>query len=313
MDLVFCADRRVLPGLHAAARSALEHYGGDELRITVFSDSLTGEDRDLLRATLDIPGKECRLEVRLLDARAFAGFGALDGSHAPYFRLHAAQVMEAERFVYLDVDTLCGLDLSALETVSLGGKPVGWVPEAPMSACADKGVRERFRSGDGFYFNSGVMLVDAAEWKSRGITRRAMEYLASNSAEFWDQSALNVLLHHDSTVLEGRFNTISNMRGNWPTLKSGVLPPRIIHFADHPKPWDLGGELVHPLHPLWRKVLDRTALAGFRSWHDTPARKWPSSAKAVAGYRKALKDRFLFLGYSRGLLPSVKGVPFNGQ
>ncbi len=313
MDLVFCADRRVLPGLHAAARSALENYRGRELRITVFSDSLTGADEGLLRETLDIPGKACRLEIRRLDTGAFSDFGALHGSHAPYFRLHAAQVMEVPRFVYLDVDTLCGLDLSDLESLSLSGKPVGWVPEAPMAACADIGVRERFPGGGGFYFNSGVMLVDTMEWRSRGITPRAMEYLASNSAEFWDQSALNVILHDDSAVLDARFNTVSNMRGNWPALKSGVLPSRIIHFADHPKPWDLGGEWLHPHHALWKEVLGRTALAGFRSWHDTPARKWPSSAKAFAGYRKALKDRVLFLGYSRGWIPSVKGIPPTGQ
>jgi len=308
MDVVFCADRRVIPGLHVAARSALENYRGTDLRVTVFTDTLTEDDRALLRQTLDLPAKPCYLEFRNLDTHEFRGFTPLNGSYAPYFRLHAAQAMETPRFIYLDVDTVCGLDLSELEFISLSGKPVAWVPEAPMGDCADEGVKARCSSGDGFYFNSGVMLVDTVAWKLREVTPRAMEYLAVNRAEFWDQSALNLILQYDSVLLEERFNTISNMRRHWPLLKAGVLPPRILHFADNPKPWDLGAEFVHPHHYLWNSVLQRTALKSFRSWHDTPARKWPFSAKARAGYRKTFKDRVLFGGYSSGWLASVKGI-----
>jgi hypothetical protein len=55
-------------------------------------------------------------------------------------------------------------------------------------------------------------------------------------------------------------------------------------------------------------VLRKTALKNFRSWHSTPARKFPRTRKAWTGYKKVFKDRLLFTGYSRGWLKNVKGV-----
>jgi hypothetical protein len=51
-------------------------------------------------------------------------------------------------------------------------------------------------------------------------------------------------------------------------------------------------------------------MKGFRSWHATACRKFPKNRKAWTGYKKALKDRMLFTGYTRGWLKRVKGVPF---
>ena len=83
----------------------------------------------------------------------------------------------------------------------------------------------------------------------------------------------------------------------------------MVHYLDYPKPWDFLGEFVHPQYRLWRSVLDKTAMRGFRSWHATPSRKFPKTRKAWAGYKKSLKDRLLFAGYSSGWISKVKGVP----
>jgi hypothetical protein len=103
---------------------------------------------------------------------------------------------------------------------------------------------------------------------------------------------------------------MSNWRKNWPSLRDdSKLKGKLIHFLDNPKPWDFLGEFVHPQYHLWRKVLDKTGMKHFRSWHATPSRKFPKTRKAWTGYKKALKDRFLFTGYARGWLKKVKGVP----
>ncbi len=78
---------------------------------------------------------------------------------------------------------------------------------------------------------------------------------------------------------------------------------------DYPKPWNLFSEFVHPPYGLWRQVLEKTAMKNFRSWQATPSRNFPATHKAWCGYKKALKDRLLFAGYSRGWLKRVKGVP----
>ncbi len=111
-------------------------------------------------------------------------------------------------------------------------------------------------------------------------------------------------------TLDVRFNCIANMRKEWPALRcSGGQIGRLVHFVDYPKPWNFFGEFVNPYYKMWRDVLDKTAIKNFRSWQDTPARKLPTTLKAWGSYKKAFKDRCLFMGYQRGWLKHVKGVP----
>ena len=313
MDVVFCADRSVLPGLHVAAYSLLERMSpaAGMVRFTIFSDALTEADIALLEKTLKQLGRPFTLALRRVDASFFTKFPSLNGSWATYYRLFAAQAMSTDRFLYVDADTLCDVDMSPLQSLDMGCFPAAWVPEAPLVHAVDRVVAEQLgNSPDEYYFNAGIMLINVVEWQKQQITEKAMAYLAANRPAFWDQSALNNVLYRNAFVLDGKFNCIANMRKNWPalTLPYGKIG-KLIHFLDYPKPWDWVGELVHPQYRLWRSVLDKTAMKGFRSWRPAPSRKFPVTVKARTGYKKNIKDRILFSGYSKGWLKSVKGVP----
>jgi lipopolysaccharide biosynthesis glycosyltransferase len=276
----------------------------------VFSDELDESDLELLHKTLASLNKSFALELRRVEAALFTGFPSLNGSWATYFRLAVPQVLDVERFLYVDADTLCDVDVSGLNTLDLGQSPAGLVPEAPLTGAADRFVAGQLgNSPVEPYFNAGVILVNVAEWRRQRVTERAMEYIAMHRPPFHDQSALNVVLHGSAVPLDERFNCISNMRKNWPALRQhcGQMG-RLVHFLDYPKPWDFLGEFVHPQYRLWRSVLEKTEMKHFRSWHATPSRKFPKTRKAWKGYKKALKDRLLFAGYSRGWLKRVKGV-----
>ena len=312
MDIVFCADRGVLPGLHVAAFSLLRRISpaAGLTRFTLFSDAFTDSDMALLDQTLRSLAKPFSLELRRVEPSAFAGFPPLNGSWATYYRLHAAKVMPAERFLYVDADTLCDVDVSALQNLDMDSAPAAWVPEAPLPQAVDQDIaRQLGNRADDFYFNAGVMLINVEAWRRQKVSETAMEFIAARRPVFHDQSALNVVLHQQAIRLDDKFNCMSNMRKNWPALRR---PPGemncLVHFLDYPKPWDWMSELVHPQYPLWRSVLDQTAIKSFRSWHKTPARKFPRTRKAWLGYKKAAKDHLLFAGYSRGWLKQIKGV-----
>lgn len=313
MDIVFCADRRVLPGLHVAMYSLLNRIGStvSETRFHLFNDDFDVADLELLRQTLSVTGKKFSLELRRVDAKLFANFPPLNGSYATYYRLMAVQTLPVERFLYVDADTLCDVDVGELNDFDFAGAPAALVPEAPLAGAADRFVAEQLgNSTTEPYFNCGVILVNVPEWRRQRVTERAMEYLATHHPTFWDQSALNVVLHGNARILDERFNCIANMRKHWPVLRlTGAPIERLVHFLDYPKPWDWLGEFVNPYHRLWRAALAKTALKNFRSWHNTPARKFPQTRKAWSGYKKLLKDRCLFAGYARGWLKRVKGVP----
>jgi lipopolysaccharide biosynthesis glycosyltransferase len=313
MHIVFCADRGVLPGLHVAVYSLLERINPQvsQTRFHIFSDELADKEMTLLSQTLQMLNKPFALERRQIDSARFDGFPKLNNSYAAYYRLVVPQALDVERFLYVDADTLCGVDVSSLQDLDMGNAPAGWVPEAPLAGAVDRAVAGQLgNSPDEPYFNSGVILVNVAEWRRQRITERAVEYIVSQRPRFHDQSALNVVLHKNSVTLDERYNCITNMRKHWPTI---CLPvgkvDRLLHFVDYPKPWDFLGEFVNPYHRLWHAVLEKTAMKDFRSWHATPARKFPKSRKAWLGYKKAIKDRCLLAGYTRGWLKQIKGVP----
>lgn len=313
VHIVFCADRRVLPGLHVAAYSLLEHIS---LKVPltsfyVFSDQLDEGDLALLRQTLAPLQKKFTLELRQINRSQFNGFPSMNNSWAAYYRLAAPQALDIKKFIYVDVDILCAVDLSELYALDLGKSPAGLVPEASLAYAADRFVAEKLgNSPVEPYYNSGVILVNVDVWRQQQITEKAMEYLAKYHPSYWDQSALNVVLHGNAISLNERFNSIANMRKYWPCLRQpyGQIG-RLIHFLDYPKPWDFLGEYCHPQYRLWRAVLDKTAMKQFRSWHATSSRKFPGNRKSWNGYKKALKDHMLFTGYIGGWFKHIKGVP----
>lgn len=312
MDIIFCCDRSVLPGLHVAAYSLLERMNPSvkKTRFTLFSEALNEADVALLRQTLNATAKPFTLELRRMEKTPFSEFRSLNSSWATYYRLHAARSMEVEQFLYMDADTLCDVDVSELQLLDLAGAPAGWVTEAPLPLAVDREVAEQLGNRpDEFYFNAGVMLVNTAEWRRQQVSEKAMEYIVRYRPAFHDQSALNCVLRGRALGLDARFNCMANMRKNWLFLKSpyGQIG-RLVHFVDYPKPWDFLGEWLHPQYRLWRSVLDRTAMKGFRSWQDSQARKFPRNQQVQTGYKKAAKDRLLFAGYLHGWLKHVKGT-----
>ena len=172
MNIVFCADRSVIPGLHVALYSVLDRYRGTSPPdFTIFSDDLNEADRFLLQKTLNPLGKPYSLQIRRVDPDHFKGFAQLNGSWTTYYRLLIPSLLDVERFLYLDADILCGLDVSLLLNLKMGGSPAGLVPEAPLSGAADRYVAEQLgNSPDEPYFNAGIILINRLEWKIRLIS-----------------------------------------------------------------------------------------------------------------------------------------------
>jgi len=299
--------------LHVAAYSILASYKstGDALHFHIFSDSLICQDITLLETTLRGTGNPFVLQLHKMQTDAFADFPAMLGSLAIYYRLVVPELVSFDRFIYVDVDTVCDVDLGELDKQDIGKAPAALVPEAPLAQAVDRKVAEQLgNSPDEPYFNAGIILVNVAEWRRQKIARQTLDYIAVHRPAFHDQAALNYVLYRKAFPLDARFNCIANIRKNWAVLSQpwGKIG-RLVHFLDQPKPWDWMCEFIHPQYRLWRSVLDKTAMKHFRSWHAIPSGKFFRNKQTRIGYQKALKDRLLFAGYSRGWFRRVKGVP----
>lgn len=306
MKVVFSADRQMLGALHVAMLAVLQHWSDGPADFLVLSENLTDFDLALLRETLDKAGKKYALRLAHLEDERVKMLRKASTNAAPYYRLFLPEIIEDGKFLYVDADTICRVDISVLGDFDLAGAAVGMCGEAPIDRCADTAVAELL--GDrarGWYFNSGFMLCDCAAWRKQRITERCLEFVGKHGAEFWDQSALNYVLHGEIRELPLQFNRLANVRTNWPLLR----PPQScrgqqVHLVDYPKPWSVAGRWVHMFGPMWWGLYEQTAHA--RSGEDL-RRRFIWSRHNLWKYKQAFKDRVLFALYCRGLM-TPKGV-----
>ncbi|WP_125916579.1 glycosyltransferase family 8 protein [Hymenobacter coccineus] len=158
---------------------------------------------------------------------------------AMYYRLFFPFLVpsEVQRLLYIDVDTLVVGDLAGLAALDLNGKTVGAVTDRDMPVRSDIGIHSVEH-----YFNSGVLLIDIAQWKANRISEKALKIISEEPdliKGYPDQDALNMALRNDWYQLEPKYNVMRlyvpeavPKRG----FGSFLLDQKIIHYNGK-KPW----------------------------------------------------------------------------
>lgn len=148
-----------------------------------------------------------------------------------YFRVFSPYVVpqELERILYLDVDMIVQEDISKLWYTDIGDHIFGAVQDfQKVVSCSWGGIpnyKELGMSPDTKYFNSGLLLIKAKEWRDADITNRVFTCLHANLQyiNYADQYGLNVALVNQWFELDPRWNWFATFDA------SDVY---IIHFLD---------------------------------------------------------------------------------
>lgn len=231
---MLCADQAYAPYATCAAHSIVQTNPERDFDIVLCSpeplqlpDSLDGLDLRL-----------CNVEV----GDAFADLPVRDRfSPTTYLRFALADVLggDYERILYIDCDVLAHRDgLGEIFDLPLHGKPVGAVLDAQQWYDPDKLTRDQVAMAlpHRRYFNSGMLLMDAARFAEADVFNRSMAMWRELGfvRVFQDQTMLNLALHDDWTELPPVWN--------WqvyaldpPDPKAS--PRRLTHFIGPNKPW----------------------------------------------------------------------------
>jgi len=157
-----------------------------------------------------------------------AALHRLEPALQPYFYCIEALHQQPGRYLYVDADTLCVSELSALEDLPLDVLH-------PLAACShgrpmpDRslvlGLESSFH-----YFNAGVMLFDASALASRITPVDVVDYYIKHRAlcRFREQCSLNGLLRGQVQFLPGQYNLLSWMRerqaqGRWHNVDTNPM------------------------------------------------------------------------------------------
>lgn len=245
------------------------------------------------------------LRVHPLDPEPLASLPkALGGTHSnAYGLLFLPRLVAAmtERVIALDADILVRHDLTELWTTDLGEHTVGAVRDSNICWLANplNGLarwRELGLDGPMPYFNSGVLLIDVAEWNRLDITSKSLAYLHEHgpTVRFADQDALNATLAHSWLPLHPRWNFLADSAlTKWApaavpirSWEEAHADPAIVHYAGSVKPW------------TWTRAL-RGNLVSVDEWEDaartTRFADWYASDRqaSLAARSKALRTRWL--------------------
>jgi lipopolysaccharide biosynthesis glycosyltransferase len=154
-------------------------------------------------------------------------------SRAAYARLFLSELLPAQdRVIYLDTDTLVLENLSALWKMDLNGFLVAAVPDDFIDPSEIAATKSRL----GEYFNSGVMVINLAQWRADNLMPRIIAVMASPDLICEDQSVLNMICANRVQLLDRKWNFFTRRFSEYPSAHRYV-PPLILHYGGTPKPW----------------------------------------------------------------------------
>jgi lipopolysaccharide biosynthesis glycosyltransferase len=215
--LALASNERYFPGLYCAVASALSHL--DRTRavdLKVLDGGISPASKDTLSRLIGRRGEPIRLDFFKVDPSVFgkATLGPHE-SHMTYCRILLPQLLDAPHLIYLDCDVLVFRDISELFDLQLScGKIIAAVPDSETLSLAQDSLvvaKAMKLPAEGAYFNCGVMLMNLDELRKQHFFERAVEF--SNAwrpdYRFWDQSAINFLLHGQIDALPEHWNRAS--------------------------------------------------------------------------------------------------------
>jgi lipopolysaccharide biosynthesis glycosyltransferase len=201
--LSLASNEHYFAGLYCAVASAVTNLDPTrEVVLKVLDGGITEESRAVLSYLVRRSGRDARLEFVPINESVFRGATLGPGrSHMAYCRILLPDLLDVPRLIYLDCDVLVFRDLSQLFDRELSGEKV--VAAVPDSETLMLGDDSRTLAGamnlplEGSYFNSGVMLMNLDALREENFSAKALEFFKEwkGHYRFWDQSALNFLLH----------------------------------------------------------------------------------------------------------------------
>ena len=215
--IALASNERYFPGLYCAVASASSQLNPTrKVNLKVLDGGISQSSRDILSRLTDRFGEPLRLDFVTVDPSVFGKATLGPGqSYMAYCRILLPHLLDVPRLIYLDCDVLVFRDLCELFDRELEtGKVLAAVRDSETLTLADdapviaKAMKLPVQTP---YFNSGVMLMNLDELRKQHFFERSIEFLNVWRANyrFWDQSAINFLLHGQIDELPEHWNRAS--------------------------------------------------------------------------------------------------------
>lgn len=240
---LFCINQRYAKHAGVCIVSLLENNPWAFFDIVVVSTGDLGGEAAKLRRTL-AAYPNCALKTVRFNPRAdirlpVRAHYSIDN----YTRLWMSEFFPTSvtKVLYLDSDMVVTGDISGMWNAPMGDAVIGAVTIPGSTRCSAFDIPEQYG-----YFNSGVLIVDLARWRSEDIFTKLIDYLVAHHEKIVDadQDVLNACLYDRRLELPYIYNAISPFFFDYHPLGISAddlaavrVNARIVHFNGASKPW----------------------------------------------------------------------------
>jgi len=267
VDLVLITDTNYMDFTRVAINSAKQTKCPDsKYNFYVMTMDVSASDTAALEALADDS-----VTIKILPQKEADLFYIRDThvSKTSLLKYYIAEALpDLNKVLYIDSDVLVLHDLNKLYQTDISNVYLAAVKD-PSWFFENGHVLELNLDERGFYFNSGVMLLNLAKFRQDGLLEKLEDYTNNNFRTYMDQDALNVVVGNDVVLLPVEDNTMNFFfeyidmtkmnefyERNWQSFDDVFAPTVILHFASSKKP--LGerapkDQFFHMLQRLWYK------------------------------------------------------------
>ena len=188
MNVYYGLTRNLYPYLKWSITSLLEH--NEDVRLFIFA-----EDEEL---PFGIP---CEHKVFNVSNQTYYGASCRNlhsrFTYMPMLRVCLPELLDIDKVISLDVDTIICDSLKPLWDIDLTDKWIAW--------CAEH--RGNYNPFNQKYYNSGVAVLNLDQMRKDDVTKKAVELLNYQYFPYTDQDVMNLYAVPQKTVdIDVRFN-----------------------------------------------------------------------------------------------------------
>jgi len=243
-NIAYGTDKNFLFGCAVSITSFLINNSELKFNFHVFTDSFSECDREKFKALAE--QYKTNISIYLVNADSLKSLPENKlWTYAIYFRFIIADYFSGklERITYIDSDVVCNGSIQELVHLPLNGAVVAAVTERDEKWWLQRAeVLGNNLIAKG-YFNTGVLVIDLAEWQALDVSMQAMKSLNDSDIRskltYYDQDVLNIILAGRVLFLDKKYNTQFSL--NYELKKNCKSPVDentvLIHYIGPTKPW----------------------------------------------------------------------------
>ncbi len=259
INIAFAADENYIQPMSVVIASILKNANSDDnLKFYILCNDVSDSSKKKLMNLKKI--KDCDISFFDIDSSEFQSFNIMPGSHitlTAYFRMKLPTILsDIEKILYLDCDLVVKTSLSKLFYIDISDYYIAAVEDIGCTYC--RKYRKDILPYDYLYINSGVLLINLAEWRKYNVHKMLLETAKSGINHFQhDQEIINIVCHDKCLSLDLAWNVqdsffrddlIVQTNPNAEYIKECAKKPKIIHYTYLFKPW---ADVKMPMAKEW--------------------------------------------------------------